>query len=139
MFPKEFTCDGADTSPLITWSVPPPESRSLALTLTDPDAPQGTFTHWVLYNLPPSADGLGKAEPKQDQLPDGSLQGQNDFSKGGYGGPCPPSGAPHRYVFTIFALDRRLDLGPRTTRARLESAMQGHILAKGALIARYGR
>lgn len=137
--PKEFTCDGEDKSPPLTWTAPPNGAKSLALTVTDPDAPSGTFTHWVLYNLPASASGLAASTAKQSELPDGSRQGRNDFGKTGYGGPCPPPGKPHRYVFTLYALDRNLDLAAGASRAQLEAAIQGHVLARGELTARYGR
>jgi Raf kinase inhibitor-like YbhB/YbcL family protein len=138
-FPKEFTCDGADESPALTWTAPPGGTKALALTVTDPDAPSGTFTHWILYNLPASSSSLSAGVPKQTDLSDGSHQGRNDFGRPGYGGPCPPPGKPHRYVFTLYALDRSLDAPANASRTQLEAGMQGHILAKGELTARYGR
>lgn len=136
--PKDFTCDGSGKSPRLTWSEAPPATKSLALIATDPDAPMGTFVHWVLYNLPAGARELAEALPTKGQLADGSRQGQNDFGNTGYGGPCPPHGT-HRYVFDLYALDTMLNLPDGATRKQVEKAMQGHILARAELIARYGR
>lgn len=107
--------------------------------MDDPDAPRGTFVHWVLYGVPPETQGLPEAVPKNKTLSDGSRQGTTDFRKIGYGGPCPPPGKPHRYYFRVYALDTKLDLPPGISRADLENAMKGHILAKGELMGRYGR
>jgi Raf kinase inhibitor-like YbhB/YbcL family protein len=136
---RECTCDGDDRSPPLTWTTPPPGTKAYALIVTDPDAPGGTFTHWVLYNLPANKSELAAGVQKQGQLTDGTRQGQNDFGRMGYGGPCPPSGAPHRYVFTLTALDGELSLPPGASRAQVEAAMKGHIIAQGQLTARYGR
>jgi Raf kinase inhibitor-like YbhB/YbcL family protein len=137
--PRQFTCDGADTSPQLAWTAPPAATKSLALLVTDPDAPSGTFTHWVLYNLPAATQSLPEGLPKQAQLSDGSRQGRNDFGRTGYGGPCPPPGTTHRYVFTLYALDATLPLPAGTTRAQVEEAMRSHILSMGHLTARYTR
>lgn len=137
--PKDFTCDGSDQSPALAWSAPPAETRSLVLTETDPDAPGGTFTHWVLYNLPANTSGLPANVPKQEQLPDGSRQGRNDFDKIGYGGSCPPHGTTHRYFFDLFALDTILNVSAGASRAQVEDAMNTHVLARGKLMARYSR
>jgi len=137
--PKRFTCDGDDTSPQLEWVAPPAATQSFALTVVDHDAPVGAFVHWVLYDLPPETRGLPEGVPKQDQLPDGSHQGQNDFDKIGYGGPCPPGGSSHRYTFSLYALDSKLNLAPGATRSQVEDAAKGHILARGQLIARYKR
>jgi hypothetical protein len=137
--PRDFTCDGADQSPALAWTAPPPATKSLVLTETDPDAPGGTFTHWVLYNLPPNTNALATNVPKQEQLPDGSRQGRNDFDKIGYGGSCPPHGTTHRYFFDLFALDTNLNIAAGATRAQIEDAMNTHVLARGKLMARYGR
>lgn len=137
--PKNFTCDGADRSPQLAWSAPPVATKSLALIVADPDAPIGTFVHWVLYNLPATTRELPEGLPKQAELGDGSRQGQNDFSKTGYGGPCPPRGSTHRYFFELYALDAPLNLPAGATRRQVEQAMEGHVLARGELIARYGR
>jgi len=109
----------------------------LALIVTDPDAPGRTFVHWVLYDLPAGAQSLPEGLPTQYQLPDGSRQGRNDFGNLGYGGPCPPGHSPHHYVFTLYALDAKLNLPVGATRAQVEAAMQGHVLAHGELIALY--
>jgi hypothetical protein len=137
--PKKFTCDGPDVSPGLSWSDPPAGTQSLALIADDPDAPVGTWVHWVLYDLPPGVRSLDEGVPKQDQLPSGARQGRNDFGKIGYGGPCPPPGKPHRYFFKLYALDAKLNLKSGATKADLERAMKGHILAQGELIGRYGR
>ena len=137
--PKEFTCDGEDKSPPLTWQALPNGTRALALTLTDPDAPGQTFTHWILYNLPTNNNALPEDVPKQEELSNGSRQGKTDFGKIGYGGPCPPPGKPHRYVFTLYALDAKLDVPAGAPRSQVESAMQDHVLARGELTARYGR
>ena len=137
--PKDFTCDGANKSPRLTWSEPPTGAKGLALIVSDPDAPIGTFVHWVLYNVPAGKRELDEAVPTKGELADGSRQGQNDFGQTGYGGPCPPRGSTHRYFFELYALDAPLKLPAEATRKQLEHAMQGHILARGELIARYGR
>ena len=137
--PRECTCDGDNASPALKWTAPPHGTKSFALTVTDPDAPSGTFTHWVLFNLPANRNSLPLGVPGQAQLSDGSWQGRNDFGKLGYGGPCPPRGNPHRYVFTLYALDRTLDVNDGSSRSQLENAMNGHVLARGELTARYGR
>jgi Raf kinase inhibitor-like YbhB/YbcL family protein len=136
--PSQYTCDGADSSPQLSWTAPPAGTKSFALIMTDPDAPVGTFVHWVLYDIPASTRELTAGIPKQDQLPDNSRQGSNDFDKNGYGGPCPPRGT-HHYVFSLYALDTTLALPPGATRSQVESGMKGHILAHGGLIATYKR
>jgi len=135
--PKKFTCDGSDTSPELEWGAPPAATQSFALTVVDHDAPLGSFVHWVLYDVPAGTRGLPEGVPPQDQLPDGSRHGQNDFDKVGYGGPCPPRGSSHRYTFSLYALDAEPNLAPRATRSQVEDAAKGHVLAYGELIARY--
>lgn len=137
--PKRYTCDGADISPQLSWSGTPPGSQSLALIGDDPDAPRGTWTHWVVYDLPASTKELAEDVRKVDQLPGGGSQGRNDFGKTGYNGPCPPPGKPHRYFFRVFALDKMLALKPGASRKEVESAMQGHVLAQAEVMGRYGR
>jgi len=137
--PTKYTCEGQDVSPTLTWGKPPAGTQSLALIVDDPDAPVGVFTHWVLFNLPADSRGLPEAMPTQAQLPDGSLQGKNDFGKIGYGGPCPPPGRPHRYQFTLYALDQTLDLKAGASKKQVLDAMQGHILAQGRLTGTYQR
>jgi Raf kinase inhibitor-like YbhB/YbcL family protein len=107
--------------------------------VTDPDAPSGTFTHWVVYNLPASINGLPVGVPKQGQLAHGGRQGKTDFGQVGYGGPCPPAGKEHRYVFTLYALDAEIDVPAGAPRDHVEAAMHGHVVAKGELVGRYGR
>ena len=137
--PASFTCDGANTSPALTWSDPPTATRSFALIMADPDAPMGTFTHWVLYNLPVSARSLPAAVPAQAQLSDGSRQGKNDFDAVGYGGPCPPGHSEHHYQFALYAVDTVLTLPSGATKQQVEDALKGHIVARGKLGGRYSR
>jgi Raf kinase inhibitor-like YbhB/YbcL family protein len=137
--PKKFTCDGPDTSPALSWKDAPPATKSFALIADDPDAPVGNWVHWVLYNLPASTTELSEGVPKQDKLSNGALQGRNDFKRTGYGGPCPPPGKPHRYFFKLYALDTTLDLKPGATKAEVERAVKGHVLAETQLMGKYGR
>jgi Raf kinase inhibitor-like YbhB/YbcL family protein len=138
--PKEFTCDGGDGSPELAWGAPPARTQSFALIAVDRDSPLGyAFVHWVLYDLPAEKRELPEGLPKQEQLPDGSRQGRNDFDKTGYVGPCPPGKSPHRYVFALYALDSRLNLPAGATRSKVENALKGHVLAHGELIGRYQR
>jgi Raf kinase inhibitor-like YbhB/YbcL family protein len=141
--PKAHTCDGADTSPPLDWSGVPENARSLALIVEDPDAPGGTFTHWILFNLPPDLAGLEEAlaadlEVSVSRTGAKGRQGKNDFGKVGYGGPCPPSGT-HRYYFVLYALDHRPELESGATRRELLAAMKGHVVAQGRLMGRYSR
>lgn len=128
--PPQYACKGADTSPALEWSGSPEKAASFALIMDDPDAPAGTWVHWVLWNLPPTAHALPQGVPKRDQLDDGSRQGRNSFMKVGYNGPCPPGGQTHRYFFRLYALDGKLDLAAGSTRAQLDAAMKGHVLAQ---------
>jgi len=137
--PKQFTCSGADISPALAWSDSPANTKSFALISDDPDAPVGTWVHWVLYDLPPNLRALPQNYPKTEQSADGSRQGLNDFRKIGYGGPCPPPGKPHRYYFKLYALDSKLNLKPGATKKDVERAMEGHILAQGEYMGRYAR
>lgn len=138
--PAEYTCQGIDVSPALGWSGAPAATRSFVLILEDPDvpdpaAPERTWVHWVLYDLPASATGLAGDVPTEG-LPDGTRQGTNDWKRAGWGGPCPPIGR-HRYVFKLFALSVKLpDLDLPTAR-ELEKAMAGHILAEAELIGTY--
>jgi Raf kinase inhibitor-like YbhB/YbcL family protein len=138
-FPKRETCDGQDTSPQLAWSGAPPDTKTYALILDDPDAPSGTFTHWIVWNIPASAHELPENLPRKAELPDGTRQGRNDFGKIGYGGPCPPPGKPHRYFFRVYALDNAPPVKAGAGRGEVERALQGHILAQGELMGRYGR
>ena len=137
--PKQFTCDGADISPALEWNAPPAATQSFALIADDPDAPVGTWVHWVAFDLPAKLRALPQNFPKHEQLADGSRQGRNDFGKIGYGGPCPPPGKPHRYFFKLYALDAKLNLKPGATKKDVERAMQGHILAQGEYLGKYSR
>lgn len=137
--PAIHTCEGKDISPPLTWSGVPPGTASLALIVDDPDAPVGTWVHWVLFNLPPSARELPGNVPPTQHPPQGGVQGINDFRKLGYGGPCPPPGKPHRYFFKLYALDRMLELRPGVTKPQVEKEMKQHILATGQLIGIYAR
>jgi len=136
--PKKFTCDGPDASPQLSWSGAPASTQSFALIMDDPDAPVGTWVHWVFYNLPANIKELAEGVEKKEQAA-GGVQGRNDFKKIGYGGPCPPPGMPHRYFFKLYALDSKLDLKAGASKADVERAMKGHILAQGQLVGRYGR
>jgi Raf kinase inhibitor-like YbhB/YbcL family protein len=136
--PVEYTCDGAGISPDLSWSNVPPETKSLVLICDDPDAPMGTFTHWVMYNIPPKVNNLPAGTPAEPKLDNGALQGINSARKIGYTPPCPPSGT-HRYIFTIYALDTVLNLEPGVQKSEVEQAMEGHILAEGRIIGKYSR
>lgn len=137
--PAKHTADGQDRSPALAWTDPPPGTQSLALIADDPDAPVGTWVHWVLYNIPASARELPEGVPPREKLSDGSLQGRNDFGRVGYGGPSPPPGPAHRYFFKLYALDLVLPLAPKATKAEVEKAMAGHLLAEATLMGRYKR
>ena len=138
--PTAYTCDGADTSPALAWTGVPGGTQSFALIVDDPDAPSGTFTHWVLFNLPAQATGLPEDVPRESTLDSGARQGTNSFQKIGYGGPCPPRNhGAHRYYFKLYALDAMLDLASGASKEDLTAAMQGHVLAEGELMARYAR
>lgn len=139
MIPKKFTCDGPDTSPKLNWTEPPAKTQSFAMIMDDPDAPAGTWVHWVLFDLPAETRELAEGVAKQEQLANGARQGRNDFGKIGYGGPCPPAGNLHRYFFKLYALDAKLNLKAGATKADVESAMKGHILAHAEMIGKYGR
>jgi Raf kinase inhibitor-like YbhB/YbcL family protein len=137
--PVKYTCDGQDISPPLVWGEPPQLTEAFALIVGDTDAPGGVFTHWVLFNLPANVNQVGEDIPAQERLQNGALQGKNDFGRIGYAGPCPPGGPAHRYSFTVYALDKPLDLKPGASREQLLGAMKGHILAQGELIGTYQR
>ena len=138
MIPAEYTADGRNISPPLEWSPAPEGTRSIALINDDPDAPMGTWVHWVVYNIPADVTGLKENILPQETLPNGAIHGTTDFGRIGYGGPAPPSGT-HRYFFKVYALDTILDLPARATKSQLESVMAGHILAHGQLIGKYAR
>jgi len=136
--PRKYTCDGDDVSPALNWDKVPDETKSFALISDDPDAPMGTWVHWVIFNLAPDLRSLPENVPKNKQLENGALQGINDFRHLGYGGPCPPGGV-HRYFFKIYALDIMLNLDPGALKVGVVKAMQGHILAQCELMGKYRR
>ena len=131
--PSKYTCDGDDASPPLAFTGIPEKARSLVLIVDDPDAPAGTWVHWVVWNIPPDT-----REIPENSVPDGALQGTNDFGKRKYGGPCPPSGT-HRYFFKLYALDANLSLPPGATKAQVEGAMNGHVVARAERVGRYAR
>ncbi len=135
--PRKFTCDGPDDSPALSWSDPPAGTKSLAIIVDDPDAPAGIWVHWVLYDLPAETRKLPEGVARDRELPNGALQGRNDFGKIGYNGPCPPRGFEHRYFFRLYALDSRTGLKAGATKSELERAMKGRILAQAQLIGKY--
>ncbi len=133
LIPSRFTCDGDDISPALVIGNVPPEAKSLALIMDDPDAPGGMWVHWVVWNIDPKTTEIGV-----NKVPAGAKLGMSDFRKAPYGGPCPPSGT-HRYSFKLHALDIKPELGPGTNKAGLEKAMKGHILAQAELMGKYKR
>jgi len=136
--PRAYTCDGANVSPSLEWGGVPKNAKTLAIICDDPDARASTWVHWVLYELPANNIGLVENVPLTENLKAGGFQGQNDFGKIGYDGPCPPSGT-HRYFFKLYALDAALDLKPGATKAELEKAMEGHIVGQAQLMGTYRR
>ncbi len=137
--PKRFTADGGDLAPALNWSKPPGKTKSLALIMDDPDAPAGTWTHWVIYNLPPDSQQLKEGTARQATLPDGSRQGRNSWGRTGYSGPAPPPGQAHRYFFRLYAADSKIDLKQGVSREDLLLALKGHVIAEGELAATYSR
>jgi hypothetical protein len=136
--PRTFTCDGENISPALTWGGVPEAAKSIVLIADDPDAPVGTFVHWVCYDIPVSVDGLPENVPARPELAQGGTQGTNDFNKTGYGGPCPPGGT-HRYFFKVYALDTTLGLPAGKTKDEILSAMNGHVLDQAELMGTYAR
>ncbi len=137
--PRKYTCDGSDISPALSWGEPPAGTQSIALITDDPDAPGGTWVHWVLYDLPTSVRELSENVPKDQELKNSARQGRNDFRKIGYGGMCPPPGRPHRYFFKLYALNTKLGIKAGVSKADLEKTMRGHVLAETQLMGRYKR
>lgn len=138
LIPAEFTCDGANQSPALSWDDPPAATQSLTLVMEDSDAPNGPFLHWLIYDLPAQLRTLPAAVPAQPFLMQGGVQGKNDFGQYGYRGPCPPGGT-HRYWFRLYAVDKLLDLPPGVSHAAVRAALENHILAEAELMGRYGR
>ena len=131
--PEKYTCEGPDVSPPLSWTSIPDEAQSLVLIADDPDAPAGTWVHWVLFDIPADTTEL------PEDVSGTGTAGVNDFKREGYGGPCPPPGSPHRYFFKLYALDTTLDLAPGATKKRVVEAMGGHVLAQGQLMGTYSR
>ncbi|RMD91107.1 MAG: YbhB/YbcL family Raf kinase inhibitor-like protein [Calditrichaeota bacterium] len=138
MIPSKYTCDGQDISPPLNWEKSPAGVKSFALICDDPDAPMGTWVHWVIFNIPADTTSLPENVPTIKVLKNGAKQGRNDFRKIGYGGPCPPGGT-HRYFFKLYALDTMLDLKSGISKDELLKAMEGHIVARGELMGKYRR
>jgi hypothetical protein len=138
MIPKKYTCDGINISPPLQWSSVPEGTKTFAIICDDPDAPMGTWVHWVLYNLPGNITGLSENVPPVKTLPTGAKQGRNDFGKTGYGGPCPPGGI-HRYYFKLYALNDQLQVEDGIAKSGLLNAVKGHILSEAHLMGKYKR
>jgi Raf kinase inhibitor-like YbhB/YbcL family protein len=137
--PKRYTCDGEDISPPLSWSELPAGTQSLVIVCDDPDAPIGTWDHWVLFNIPAAVRSLPEGIAADEVIEGVGTHGTNSWRRLGYGGPCPPEGPAHRYYFTLYALDTMLDLDPGAAKQDVETATTGHVLAQGQLMARYGR
>lgn len=135
--PAKYTCDGENISPPLTISGIPSEAKSLTLIMDDPDAPRGTFDHWIVWNLPPDLQELSEGAKEFLSFHSRPIQGVNGYNKNDYKGPCPPPGKVHHYHFKIYALDMMLDLPEGSTKHQVEKAMEGHILARGELIGTY--
>jgi len=138
MIPRQHTCDGPNFSPQLSWTEVPPKTKSLALICDDPDAPAGTWVHWVIFNIPVSVPELPENVLKTTTISNGALQGMNDFRQIGYGGPCPPGGT-HRYFFKLYALDTILNLEAGKAKTDTLKAIEGHLLAEAQLMGRYKR
>jgi Raf kinase inhibitor-like YbhB/YbcL family protein len=138
MIPEKFTCEGEDISPRLNWENIPNGTQTIALICDDPDAPMGTWVHWVIFNIPSTEKFLPENVATIERLDNGALQGRNDFRKVGYGGPCPPGGT-HRYYFKIYALSSILQLKPGVSKKELLQAMSNLILAEGQLMGKYKR
>ncbi len=138
LIPKKYTCDGSDVSPPLSWSQPPEGTKSMVLICDDPDAPMGTWVHWVIYGLSPDTLEISENIPDDRDVLGGAKHGVNDFRKYGYGGPCPPGGI-HRYFFKLYAVDTEVDLKPGASKDEVLGAIKGHVLAEGQLMGRYSR
>jgi len=137
--PAEFTCKGADRSPELSWSGAPKSRVTYALIVDDPDAPGGTFFHWVAYNIPASKMSLPAGVPQGSEIAGGAINGMNSFGHLGYNGPCPPPGKTHHYRFHLYALDSALEVGDKADAAAIQSAMKGHVLAEAELVGTFQR
>ncbi|MDP4199423.1 MAG: YbhB/YbcL family Raf kinase inhibitor-like protein [Bacteroidota bacterium] len=137
--PQRYSCQGDNLSPALSWGNTPNGTNSYALVCEDPDAPHGTFIHWVVYNIPAGEHGLGENIPKKNVLPNGTRQGKNGAGQTGYSGPCPPAGKAHRYYFRLYALDSHINIAGDVTRDKLMSAIEGHVLGEGEIMGTYQR
>ncbi len=137
--PAKYTCDGTDVSPALRWTDPPAGTHGFALITDDPDAPGGTWVHWVFYDIPPTVRELPEAVPARESIAGVGRQGANDFKRVGYGGPCPPGGPAHRYFFRLYALDVQTSLPPRKLKGDVLKAIEGHVLGQAELMGRYQR
>jgi len=137
--PDRYTCRGADVSPVLAWTGHAANIKSFALIMDDPDAPAGTWVHWVIWNIPASTRLLPENVPKSNTIDSGAMQGRNDFGKVGYNGPCPPPGKTHRYFFRLYALDAMLTLPPGASRRQLDAAIKGHIVGRDEHMGTYRR
>ena len=139
VIPDQYTCKGTNMSPDFAWSGAPAGTQSFALLAEDPDAPKGTWTHWIVYNIPPDKKDLVANMPDANETEHGVRQGKNDFDKTGYGGPCPPAGdKPHRYVFTLYALDHPPELASGASKDAFKDAIKDHVLATAQVTGKYG-
>lgn len=136
--PAEFTCTGASTTPGVAWKNPPNGTKSFVLILDDPDAPSGTFTHWLLYNIPPGERSIDPDQPNGKVLSDGAQIGTNTAGSRGYYPPCPPPGTTHRYIFRLYAVDMTI-AQPTADRASIDWALAGHILGEANVVTTFGR
>ncbi|MGB9978399.1 YbhB/YbcL family Raf kinase inhibitor-like protein [Methanobacterium sp.] len=139
IIPTRHTCDDINVSPPLRWDSLPSHALSFAILCEDPDAPMGTWTHWIIFNIPPDVKELSAEIENKEHLEMGITQGVNDFGYVGYGGPCPPEGEEHRYIFRIYALDTTLNLGPGTKREEFSRALNENVLDDGRLMGIYGR
>jgi len=137
--PSRYTCDGENISPQLSWGTVPDGTKSIAIIVEDPDAPRGTFLHWILYNLPPATTKLPEHVPEDRRLPRGGEQGMNDMRTVGYFGPCPPPGRPHRFFFRLYALDTMLGTLSGGGSQAFHKAVEGHVLGEGELMGTYAR
>lgn len=137
--PIKYTCDSLDVSPSLSWTGAPAETKSFVIVCDDPDAPTGVFVHWVIFNIPKEKTGLEENTAQKGLLPEGTVQGKNDFGRNTYMGPCPPPGKPHRYFFKLYALDIKLPLGQQAKKSDVEKAMKDHILAETQIFGLYQR
>jgi Raf kinase inhibitor-like YbhB/YbcL family protein len=137
--PRKYTCAANDVSPSLSWDKEPAGTKAFALIADDPDAPAGTWVHWLIYDLPAERRELAEGTATTETLANGAKQGVNDFRKVGYGGPCPPPGLPHRYFFKLYALNAPVNLKPGASKQQLLDAMKGHILGEAQLMGRYKR